>query len=84
LNIRFNSAVKDRTRSQTETTIDNGIKEAARCYKDKPILKIHPGWKWNVKGVFNNFPYGTGRELKNFMHDKFKPIVGKWKAEGWI
>ncbi|HNP30333.1 MAG TPA: M43 family zinc metalloprotease [Nitrospirales bacterium] len=84
LNIRFSSAVKGSTQSQTETTIKNWIKDAERCYKDKPALKIHPEWKWNVKGVSNNLSFTTGRELRKFMDDKFDNIVGKSKTEGCL
>ena len=55
-----------------------------RCYKNKPVLKIHPELKRNGKGVFNNVPYTTGRELIKFRDDRFNTIVDKWEAEGWL
>lgn len=84
LNVRFSSAVKDSTRSQTETTIKKWIKDAERCYKDQPALKIHPEWKWNVKGVSDNLSFSNGRELRKFMDDKFDNVVGKSKTEGCL
>ena len=84
LNVRFNYAAKAVSQCRAESTIKGWIKEAERLYKDKPSLKIHPEWKWKVKGVPSNLSFKNGRELRKFMDDKFDNIVGKSKTDGCL
>lgn len=84
LNVRFNAAVKNGSRSRMQTIINGWIKDAERVLKDKPGLKIHPEWKWNVKGVPNNLSFANGRELRKFMDKNFDNVVGNSKTDGCL